>query len=195
MGQRRIEDKALISQREIGIDVESYELGLKTLVREDPDVVLIGELRDRDTFEAALQAAETGHLVLGTLHASSAAQAFGRIYDLFPQGERELIRYLLAFQMRAFVYQKLLPTIRPDVDMVPAVEILLQGPLTRRYILECREHELNEVIKQNRNAGMQTFTDSLVQLVEQEFVHPRVAQSSANSPEEVKMRLRGIESE
>ncbi len=184
--------KALVNQREVGIDVPTFAVALRALVRENPDVVLIGEMRDKETFEAALQAAETGHLVFGTIHASSASQAFGRIYDLFPAEERDAIRNMLAYQMQAFVYQKLLPTIREDIQRVPAVEILLQSPPTRKYILEGREHELGEVIKGQRQAGMQTFTDSLVELVETEFIHPREAQAAALAPEEVKMRLRGI---
>jgi twitching motility protein PilT len=186
------DDKAVINQREIGIDVPSFDIALRALVRENPDVVLVGEMRDRDTFEAALRAAETGHLVFGTIHASSASQAFGRIYDLFPPEEREAIRNLLAYQMQGFVYQKLLPTLHEDIPRVPAVEILLQSPPTRKYVLEGREHELNEVIKNATRSGMQTFTDSLVELVENEYIHPRVAQSAALAPEEVKMRLRGI---
>jgi len=184
--------KAMINQREIGIDVPNFATGLRALVRENPDVILIGEMRDRETFEAALQAAETGHLVFGTIHASSATQAFGRIYDLFPPEERENIRNLLAFQMQAFIYQKLLPTLHKDIPRIPAVEILLQSPPTRKYILEGREVELDQVIKSHREYGMQSFTDSLVDLVEREFIHPRVAQANATSPEEVKMRLRGI---
>ncbi len=186
------DSKALVNQREVGIDVPTFAVALRALVRENPDVVLIGEMRDKETFEAALQAAETGHLVFGTIHASSASQAFGRIYDLFPSEERDAIRNMLAYQMQAFVYQKLLPTIREDIQRVPAVEILLQSPPTRKYILEGREHELGEVIKGQRQAGMQTFTDSLVELVEQEYIHPKEAQAAALAPEEVKMRLRGI---
>ena len=189
------DDQALVSQREIGIDVPDFSSGLRSLVREDPDVVLIGEMRDKETFETALQASETGHLVFGTIHASSASQAFGRIYDLFSPEEREGIRNMLAYQMRAFVYQKLLPTIRKDMQRVPAVEILLQSANTRKYILEGREHELEEVIRANREAGMQTFTDHLVQLVDDQYIHPKVAQASATSPEEVRMRLRGIKAE
>lgn len=189
------DDQALVSQREIGIDVPDFSAGLRSLVREDPDVVLIGEMRDKETFETALQASETGHLVFGTIHASSASQAFGRIYDLFSPEERGGIRNMLAYQMRAFVYQKLLPTIRKDIQRVPAVEILLQSANTRKYILEGREHELEEVIRANREAGMQTFTDHLVQLVEAQYIHPKVAQASATSPEEVRMRLRGIKAE
>jgi twitching motility protein PilT len=187
-----VDKKALVNQREVGIDVPDFSTALRALVRENPDVVLIGEMRDRETFEAALQASETGHLVFGTIHASSASQAFGRIYDLFPAEERQAIRNLLAYQMKAFIYQKLLPTLRDDIARVPAVEVLLQSPPTRKFILEAREHELEQVIKQHREAGMQSFTDSLVELVEKQLVHPKVAQANANSPEEVKMRLRGI---
>lgn len=188
------EGKALVSQREVGIDVPSFEVGLRALVREDPDVVFIGELRDRDSFEAALRAAETGHLVFSTIHASSASQAFGRIYDLFPADEREAIRHMMAFHMRAIVYQKLLPTIREEPTRVPGVEVLLNSPATRKFILEAREDELPEVIKGSREEGMQSFVDSLVELVEQQYIHPRVAQAEGPSAEEVKMRLRGIRS-
>ena len=184
--------KSMINQREIGLDCPDFAIALRAMVRENPDVVLVGEMRDRETFEAALQAAETGHVVFGTIHASSCSQAFGRIYDLFPAEEREAIRTLLAYQMQAFVYQKLLPTIREDLGRVPAVEILLQSPPTRKYILEGREAELEKVIKDSRDMGMQTYVDSLVQLVEDQYIHPRVAQANAPSPEEIKMRLRGI---
>ena len=184
--------KAFVDQREVGIDVPSFAVGLRYLMRENPDVVLIGEMRDRDTFEAALRAAETGHLVFGTIHASSASQAFGRIYDLFPMAEREGIRQMLAYQMQAFIYQKLVPALKPEIQRVPAVEVLLQSPSTRKYILENREHELGDVIKGQRQAGMQTFTDSLVDLVQRELIHPREAQAAATSPEEVRMRLKGI---
>jgi len=186
--------KAVISQREIGIDVPDFPTGLRALVREDPDVVFIGEMRDKDTFEAAIQAAETGHLVFGTIHASSTAQAFGRIYDLFSPEEREGVRNMLAYHMRAIVYQKLVATISGDPPRVPAVEVLRNNPAVRKYILEDREGELLEVIKGSREEGMQTFVDSLVELVNQQMIHPRSAQAEAPSAEEVKMRLRGIES-
>lgn len=186
------DSKAMINQREVGIDVASFDDGLRALVRENPDIVLIGEMRDRETFEAALHAAETGHLVFGTIHASSASQAFGRIYDLFPQNEREQIRNMLAYQFRAFIYQKLLPTLLEDVPRVPAIEILLNTSMSRKYILEEREHELNEVIRQSRQIGMQTFTDALVDLVQKQFIHPKVAQEVAINPDELKMRLKGI---
>jgi len=184
--------KAMINQREVGIDVASFDDGLRALVRENPDIVLIGEMRDRETFEAALHAAETGHLVFGTIHASSASQAFGRIYDLFPQNEREQIRTMLAYQFQAFIYQKLLPTLIEGVARVPAIEILLQSPMSRKYVLESREHELADVIRQSKQMGMQTFTDALVDMVQKQWIHPKVAQEVAPNPDELKMRLKGI---
>ncbi|NBC11646.1 MAG: twitching motility protein PilT, partial [Planctomycetes bacterium] len=111
--------RAVVSQREVGVDVPDFSTGLRTLVRENPDVVLIGELRDRQTFEAAVQAAETGHLVFGTVHASSASQAFGRVYNLFPPNERDLIREMFAANMKAVIYQRLLPCLAEGVARVP----------------------------------------------------------------------------
>lgn len=184
--------KAMINQREVGIDVANFEDGLRALVRENPDVVLIGEMRDRETFEAALHAAETGHLVFGTLHASSASQAFGRIYDLFPAEEREQIRTMLAYQFQAFIYQKLLPTLHENIPRIPAIEILLQTPRSRKYILDGNENELPGVMRDSRELGMQTFTDALVDLVQKQFVHPKVAAEVAPNPDELKMRLKGI---
>ena len=189
------DDKSTVNQREIGIDVPDFNTGLRALVRENPDVVLIGEMRDKETFEAALRACETGHLVFGTIHASSTSQAFGRIYDLFPVNERSAIRNLLAYQLRAFICQRLLPTIRDDIERVPAVEILLQTPPTRKYILDEREHLLEEVIRSEDNAGMQTFVDSLVDLVKKEYIHPKDARAAAPSPQEFTMRMRGIKAD
>jgi twitching motility protein PilT len=186
------DNKAMINQREVGIDVASFEDGLRALVRENPDIVLIGEMRDRETFEAALHAAETGHLVFGTIHASSCSQAFGRIYDLFPQEERGQIRTMLAHQFQSFIYQKLLPTLLEEMPRVPAIEILITSPMSRKFILEGREHELNDVIRQSKQMGMQTFTDALVELVQKQWIHPKVAAEVAPNPDELKMRMKGI---
>ena len=184
--------KATINQREVGIDCLSFNEALRALVREDPDVVLVGEMRDHETFEAAIRAAETGHLVFGTIHASSAWQTFGRIYDLFEEGEREQLRKLLAYNLRSITYQKLLPTLREDVPRIPAVEILLNTPIVTKYILEGREGELLEVIRKSTEEGMVDFTTSLVDLVEDEWIHHKVALEATPRPEELKMRLKGI---
>ena len=186
------DDKATINQREVGIDCLNFNEALRALVRENPDVVLVGEMRDYETFEAAIRAAETGHLVFGTIHASSAWQTFGRIYDLFPETERDQIRKLLAYNLRAIVYQKLLPTLHENIVRIPAVEILLNTPIVQKYILEAREGELLDVIRKSHEEGMIDFTSSLVKLVEAEYIHHRVAMEATPKPEELKMRLKGI---
>lgn len=186
------DDKATINQREVGIDCLNFNEALRALVRENPDVVLVGEMRDYETFEAAIRAAETGHLVFGTIHASSAWQTFGRIYDLFPESERDQIRKLLAYNLRAIVYQKLLPTLHENIVRIPAVEILLNTPIVQKYILEAREGELLDVIRKSLEEGMIDFTSSLVKLVESEYIHHRVAMEATPKPEELKMRLKGI---
>jgi twitching motility protein PilT len=188
------DDKAVVSQREVGVDVPSFDEGLRSLVRENPDVVFIGELRDRITFESALRAAETGHLVFGTIHASSASQAFGRIYNLFPHDERDLIREMLSENLQAIIYQKLLPSLLEDVARVPAVEILLNNAVVSNYILEAREAEIPDVIRNSQREGMLDFSASLVRLVEKEYIHPREAIASAHNADELKMRLKGITS-
>lgn len=184
--------KAFINQREVGIDCVDFNDALRSLVRENPDVVLIGEMRDKETFEAAIRAAETGHLVFGTIHASSAWQSFGRIYDLFTTDEREQIRKLLAYNLRGIIYQKLLPTLHEHIPRIPAIEILLNTPVCRKFILEAREGELLDIIRSNREAGMIDFTSSLVDLVEQEYIHLKVAMEATPNPEELAMRLKGI---
>jgi len=186
--------KATIHQREIGIDVLDFRTGLRALVRENPDVVLVGEMRDSETFEAALHAAETGHLVFGTIHASSTTETFGRIYDLFPAEEREQVRKILAYQMRAIIYQKLLPTLHKDIHRIPGIEILINTAPVRKYILEGREGEIREILRSQEalQIGMQDFNHSLVTLVEQEFIHMRTALEATPNADELKMRLKGI---
>ena len=184
--------KATINQREIGIDATNFNDALRALVRENPDVVLVGEMRDYETFEAAIRAAETGHLVFGTIHASSAWQTFGRIYDLFPENERDQIRKLLAYNLRAIIYQKLLPTLHAHIARIPALEIMINTPAVQKYVLEGREGELLELIKQGQEEGMLDFTSALVKLVETNMIHQRIALEATPKPEELKMRLKGI---
>ena len=189
------EDKlALINQREIGIDVASFDLALKYLMREDPDVVLIGEMRDRETFQAALQASETGHLVFGTIHASSAGQTIARILDLLPAESRDLTRNSLAFNFKAIICQKLLPSIKPGTDRVPALEVLLADPSARQLIIEKRENELPDLIRAHERDGMISITRSLLELIEKDMVDPRIAYEMAPNVEELKMMMKGITS-
>ena len=187
------EDKCLINQREIGTDVKDFMIGMKHAVREDPDIMLVGEMRDRETFETAIQAAETGHLVFGTIHAATAASTIGRILDLFPEGQRSAIRSAMAFNMRAILAQKLLPSIKPGVSRVPTLEIMLFNPIVRKLVLEGQDEKLVDAIRIGKEEGMQDFTMSLKTLLDDELIDRPTAFEVAPNPEALKMALKGIE--
>jgi twitching motility protein PilT len=187
------EDKCLINQREIGLDVVSFEIGMKHAVREDPDVILLGEMRDRESFSTALQAAETGHLVFGTIHSSSGPSTIGRILDLFPGGLHSAIRSALAFNMRGIVAQKLLPSIKEGVGRVPSVEIMTFTPSVRKAILEGEDENLPDLVRMSAQDGMQDFTKSLKDLVDAELIDRAVALEVAPNVEALKMALKGID--
>lgn len=184
--------KAFINQREIGIDVNNFADALKYLMREDPDVILIGEMRDQETFGAALAASETGHLVFGTIHASNAASTITRILELFPDEARPLIRTSLVFNLQAVICQKLLPSIHPDIPRVPAVEIMICNSTVRKLIEEERDNDIISVIRASMHEGMIDWTESLRQLVEKELIAVKTAYSAAPNADELKMRLKGI---
>jgi len=186
------DNKAIVSQREIGIDVEDYDQALKYMMREDPDVVLISEMRDSETVTAGMRAGETGHLVFGTLHSANASQTIQRMLDLFPQTERNLVRQTLSLTLKAVISQVLMPSIKEGVDRIPAVEILLANPSVRKLISEGRENDLPSVIRASEKEGMQDFTNSLCFLVQNGFVDPKEAYHYAPNVEELKMALKGI---
>jgi twitching motility protein PilT len=186
------EDKCLINQREIGLDVCDFETGMKHAVREDPDVMLVGEMRDRETFMTAIHAAETGHLVFGTIHASSAATTIGRILDLFPADMHTALRSAIAFNMRGLVAQKLLPSIKPGVSRVPTVEIMTFNSTVKKLILEENDSKLPDAIRIGAAEGMQDFTMSLVDLVNKDLIDRTVALEVAPNVEALKMALKGI---
>ena len=186
------DDKCLINQREIGMDVKDFGIGMKHAVREDPDVMLVGEMRDRESFETAIQAAETGHLVFGTIHASTAASTIGRILDLFPQEMHPAIRSAMAFNMKAIIAQKLLKSIKPGVGRVPTNEIMIFTPTVRKLLLESEDEKLPDAIRIGKDEGMQDFTLSLRRLVESEMIDRATAFEVAPNPEALKMALKGI---
>jgi twitching motility protein PilT len=186
------DQKAIVSQREIGIDVPDYDDALKYLMRQDPDVVFIGEMRDARTVTAGMRAAETGHLVFGTLHSANASQAVHRILDLFPPPERDLTRQTLSLAIKAIVSQVLLPSIKEGIDRMPAVEILLANAAVRKLISEGREGDLPSVIRSSVQEGMQDFTDTLCELVKNGSVDPKDAYKYAPNKDELKMALKGI---
>jgi twitching motility protein PilT len=187
------DDKSLVNQREIGLDVKDFLIGMKHAVRQDPDVMLVGEMRDRETFETAIHAAETGHLVFGTIHASSAPSTIGRILDLFPANMHNAIRSALAFNMRGIIAQKLLPSIKEGCSRVPTVEIMLFTPMIRKLVSEGHDEKLADAIRIGYSEGMQDFTLSLKNLINERFVDRATAFEVAPNPEQLKMALKGIE--
>ena len=187
-----VADKSLLNQREIGPDVSDFHTAMKHAVRQDPDIMLVGELRDRETFETAMHAAETGHLVYGTIHASSAPSTIGRILDLFPQSMHNALRSSMGFNMKAIVAQKLLPTIKDKPKRVPICEIMLFNGVVRKLILEHTDEKLPAAIRIGKAEGMQQFNDSLYDFITREFVSRAEAFEISPNVEELKMMLKGI---
>ncbi len=183
--------KSVISQREIGVDVPDYHEALRFVVRQDPDCILIGELRDRETMSAALQAAETGHLVLGSLHVTDVQQTFTRILEFFTREEHAFIRSSLANSLRAILCQKLLPGIE-EGRRFPATEVLLRNSTVRDKIIHGEDSDLPAIISQCETEGMRSFTMSLCELIENEKVHFDTAMEFAPSREALASAVKGI---
>lgn len=184
--------KSYINQREIGLDVPNWGSALKYAMREDPDVILIGEMRDPDTFAAGLTAAETGHLVFGTLHAPNCTQTFARILEMFPAEKHPMIRHALSANLRAIVAQMLLPASKEGLHVVPAVEILFCNAIVRNLIAKGEEPKLADVIRGGANEGMQDMTMAIAKLVNDDLVLRREALAKAPNRERLDMALRGI---
>jgi twitching motility protein PilT len=185
-------DKCLINQREIGTDVKDFSTGMKHGVREDPDIMVVGEMRDRETFETAIQAAETGHLVFGTVHASTAPSTVGRILDLFPREMHPALRSAMVFNMKAIIVQKLLPSIMPGVGRVPACEIMTFSPTVRKLLLAEQDEKLPDAIRIGKEEGMQDFTMALCDLVKRDMIDRAAAMEVAPNPEALKMAIKGL---
>ena len=185
-----VDRMAYINQREIGLDTRDWHKALKDAVRQDPDVILVGELRDIETFEAAVHSAETGHLVFGTIHASSAATTINRILDLFPPDKHIAIRQALANNLKAIVAQKLLKGLKKP--RVPTNEIMIVNPMIRKLISEARDNQISDVIKACYQEGMIDFTENLRQLVERGDADRATALEFAPDPEKLKMAFKGI---
>jgi twitching motility protein PilT len=184
--------RAVVNQREVGIDVSDWNVALKHAVRQDPDVILVGEMRDRETFEAGLNAAETGHLVFCTIHASTAPSTIGRILDLFPADMHPAIRQSLAFNLKAIVCQKLLPSNRPGVQRVPANEIMIVNSTIRELLIKGEDKKLPDALRIGMIEGMLDFNESLRQLVARGDVTESAALEVSPNPEALKMAFTGI---
>lgn len=181
---------ALINQREIGMDTESFASGLKHVLRQDPDVILIGEMRDQESAGVALTAAETGHLVFGTLHTQDAAESLERMINLFPTDRGAQIRTQLSMGLRAIICQRLLA--RVGGGRVAALEILLNTPRIRKLILEGDTTKISGAIQASRSEGLQTFNQALTDLVKAGKVTEDEALGTSPKPEELRMNLKGI---
>ncbi len=179
--------KSIVNQREVGVDTDSYEDALKNTLRQAPDVILIGEIRDQDTMEHALAFAETGHLAISTLHANNANQALDRIINFFPEERRNQLLLDLSLNLRAFVSQRLIKTI--DGKRAAAVEILLGTPLVQDMIRRGDVHEIKEVMQKSENLGMQTFDRALYKLVEAGRIDTEEALKNADSPNNLRLSL------
>jgi twitching motility protein PilU len=179
----------VITQREVGVDTDSFETALKNSLRQAPDVIQIGEIRDRETMEHAIAFAETGHLCLATLHANSANQALDRIINFFPEERRAQLLMDLSLNLRGLVSQRLIPR-KATKGRVVAIEIMLNSPLISDLIFKGHVHEIKEIMKKSRELGMQTFDQALFDLYEQGRIGYEDALRFADSTNEVRLAIK-----
>ena len=181
------DNKSVINQREIGLDTDTYVTALKYVLRQDPDVILIGEMRDAETVSAALTAAQTGHFVLSTLHTIDATETINRIIDFFPLHQQKQVRIMLAGTLRGIISQRLLPHVS-GTGRVPAVEIMVLTNRIRDFVLDPEQaHLIHDAIKEGEYYGMQTFDQSLLKLYEQGMISLSDAAQVAANPHDFKL--------
>ena len=179
----------LITQREVGVDTDSWEAALKNTLRQAPDVILIGEIREREVMEHAVAFAETGHLALGTLHANNSNQAMDRIINFFPEERRQQLLMDLSLNLKAVISQRLIP-LREGKGRAAAVEVLLNSPLISDLIFKGEIHEIKEIMKKSREMGMQTFDQALFDLYEAGRISYEDALRFADSTNEVRLNIK-----
>ena len=179
----------LITQREVGVDTDSWEAALKNTLRQAPDVILIGEIRDREVMEHAVAFAETGHLCLGTLHANNSNQAMDRIINFFPEERRQQLLMDLSLNLKGVISQRLIP-LREGKGRAAAVEVMLNSPLISDLIFKGEVHEIKEIMKKSRELGMQTFDQALFDLYEAGRIGYEDALRFADSTNEVRLNIK-----
>ncbi len=184
------DEQSVIEQREIGLDTHSFAMGLKHILRQDPDIIMIGEMRDAVSFQSAMSAADTGHLVLSTLHTTNASQSVTRILDFFKPDERDQIRRQLASTLQAVICQRMVNSI--DGHMLPALEIMINTPTVRKLIEENRLDKLAAAIETGVDDGMQNFNQALYTLVKERKVSEEEALAKATNPQALEMNFKGI---
>ena len=185
------DDNSIIEQREVGLDVNTFNSALIHVLRQDPDVIVIGEMRDRETFETALVAAETGHLVLTTLHTMNASQSLTRILDMYDHNEREAVRKGLAINLRAIVCQRLVRR-ASGRGMVPAMEILINTPIVTKLISENKLDKIQTAIDAGAEDGMMSFNRSLLGLINEGLITEEEGLLASSSADQLRMNLQGI---
>jgi len=181
--------KALISQLEVGLDTPSFAHALRQALRQNPDVILVGELRDVESLRMALQAADTGHQVFSTVHSATASQTIDRIIAMFPPAEHKVLLMQLAGSLEAIVSQRLVSTLKEGLR--PAVEILRGSAVAQKFIVENRLSELSEYIEQGE-AGMQSFDQHILRMYQEQLISGTEAMRGATRPESLAMAMRGI---
>ena len=181
---------SVITQREVGVDTESYEVALKNSLRQRPDVILIGEIRDRTVMEQALTIAETGHLCLATLHTSNSYQAIERIVNFFPEDQQSQVRMNLSMNLKAIVSQRLLPSIMGG--LVPALEVMLNEALIRDLIVKGQYEKITDVMEQNTPMGMKTFDQSLLELFAEGLIEEKAVINQADKASDMKVKLEQV---
>jgi len=179
----------IITHREVGVDTDSWEAALKNTLRQAPDVILIGEIRDRETMEYAVAFAETGHLCLATLHANSANQALDRIINFFPEERRAQLLMDLSLNIKALISQRLIPK-KGHAGRVAAIEILLNSPLIADLIFKGEVHEIKEIMSKSRELGMQTFDQALFDLFESGSISYEEALKNADSLNDLRLKIK-----
>ena len=179
----------ILTQRKVGVDTEDYGIALKNTLRQAPDVILIGEIRDRETMEYAIAFAETGHLCLSTLHANSTNQALDRIINFFPDERRAQLLMDLSLNLKAVISQRLLP-IKDKEGRIPAVEVMLNSPLMADLIFKGKVHQMKELIAKSNELGMQTFDQHLFQLIEADLITMEDGLRNADSVNDLRLRLK-----
>jgi twitching motility protein PilT len=184
---------SIVNQREVGADTPDFSLGLRAALRQDPDVILVGEMRDLETIATALTAAETGHLVFATLHTQSTAQTVDRIIDVFPPEQQQQVRTQLSVALEGIVTQQLLPT-ADGTGRVVACEVLIPNPAVRNLIRESKTHQIYSAIQTAGSIGMQTMDADLVRLVREGKITRALAEQRASVPEELRRLMGGYES-
>lgn len=185
--------KACINQREVGKDVKDFNHAIRTLVRQDPDVIVVGEMRDPETFGFGLMAAETGHLVFGTLHAATTSHVIPRILDLFPSDQHNQIRQSLSFNLQAVVCQRLLPCLQKSTPVIPALEILITNGTVKKFLQEGKDEKLIDVVRASTQEDMIDFNGSLHKLLEKGLIAEDIAMANSPNPEALQMLMQGID--